>query len=234
MTGELILLVDDEPDIQNIQKAYLSKEGFRLAFAATGAEAVQLAGSLEPDLIILDVALPDMDGFEVCRIIRTKTKVPILFLSGREDDIDQIIGHRIGGDDYITKPFSPPVLVAKVKSHIRRYKELSGSPKAASNGRALIFGELAIDRDCCEVTREGKPISLAAKEFQLLCCLAENAGRVFSAEHLFDSIWGKDSFGDIRTVMVHISNLRKKIEQDPARPEYIITVRGMGYKFNGG
>ncbi len=233
MTGELILLVDDDPDIQDIQKAYLSKEGFRLAFAATGAEAVRLTGSLEPDLIILDVALPDVDGFEVCRIIRTKTKVPILFLSGREDDIDQIIGHRIGGDDYITKPFSPPVLVAKVKSHIRRYKELSGSP-TASNRQAILFGKLAIDRDRCEVTREGRPISLAAKEFQLLCCLAENAGRVFSADHLFDSIWGKDSFGDNRTVMVHISNLRKKIEQDPSQPEYIITVRGMGYKFNGG
>ncbi|MCA1038266.1 response regulator transcription factor [Bacillus infantis] len=233
MTGELILLVDDDPDIQDIQKAYLYKEGFRLAFAATGTEAVHLAESLEPHLIILDVALPDMDGFEVCRILRTITKVPILFLSGREDDIDQIIGHRIGGDDYVTKPFSPPVLVAKVKSHIRRFKELSESPKA-NYGQALIFGKLAIDRASCEVTREGKPISLAAKEYQLLCCFAENAGRVFSAEHLFDSIWGKESLGDIRTVMVHISNLRKKIEQDPARPEYITTVRGIGYKFNGG
>jgi two-component system, OmpR family, response regulator VicR len=233
LAGEMILLVDDDPDIQVIQKAYLSKEGFRLAFASAGAEAVRLAGSLEPDLIILDVALPDMDGFEVCRILRTKTNVPILFLSGREDDIDQILGHRIGGDDYVTKPFSPPVLVAKVKSHIRRFKELSGSKKA-DNGQAMIFGKLAIDRDSCEVTREGKPISLAAKEYQLLCCFAENAGRVFSAEHLFDSIWGKDSLGDIRTVMVHISNLRKKIERDPSMPEYIITVRGMGYKFNGG
>lgn len=234
MAGDKVLLVDDDEGVLEIQRMYLEREGFQLLFAGDGPSAIKLAEEQMPDLIILDVSLPGIDGFEVCQILRKTTKVPILFLSAREDDFEQILGHRIGGDDYITKPFSPGILVAKVKSHLRRYRDLadlSGMQGPFGQKTVLLYNGLEIEKENCVVKKNGKPVTLSTKEFLLLCFLAEHPNRVYSVEHIFDVIWGGDSLGDYRTVMVHISNLRKKIEYDPANPMYISTVRGRGYKF---
>lgn len=235
MLKEKILLVDDDPDIHEIQRVYLEKEGYVLFFARDGKEAIRLAEKEQPDLIILDVQLPDMDGFEVCRSIRNFAKVPILFLSGVGDDVEMILGHRIGGDDYITKPFSPGLLVAKVKVHLRRYAEMSsklGEQAKDIGSSTFSFGNIIVEKDNCVVKKNGKELSLSTKEFLLLCYLTENPNRVLSLEQIFERIWGKDSLGDFRTVMVHISNLRKKIEDDASKPQYLLTVRGLGYKFS--
>lgn len=237
MTKETILLVDDDTDIQNLQRLYLQKEGFNLLFASSGKKALELAAEEEPSLIILDVNLPDLDGFEVCQSLRQYTKVPILFVTGRNEDADAILGHRIGGDDYIYKPFNPGVLVAKVKAHLRRYRDLTSRQvhqDIQQLQQVLTFGDLVIEKEQCVVKKDGETVSLSTKEFLLLCFLAENPNRVFSLDHIFDKIWGEESLGDYRTVMVHISNLRKKIEKDPGKPELILTVRGLGYKFSGG
>ncbi|MFK2826708.1 response regulator transcription factor [Bacillus sp. B190/17] len=235
MPRETILLVDDDPDIQEIQKLYLEKEGFHLIFAGDGKTAIQLTKQQKPELIILDVNLPDMDGFEVCQHIRNLTNVPILFLSGREGDFEQILGHRIGGDDYIIKPFSPSILAAKVKAHLRRYRDLTDYTKTVditAKQKIITFGDLIIEKENCVVKKNGAPLSLSTKEFLLLCLFAEHPNRVFSLEQLFDRIWGEESLGDYRTVMIHISNLRKKIEVNPSKPALILTVRGLGYKFS--
>lgn len=234
MGRDRLLIVDDDESALEIQKLYLEKEGFDVIMAEDGPKGISLVEEKKPDLIILDVSLPGMDGFEVCQILRKTTNVPILFLSAREEDFEQILGHRIGGDDYITKPFHPGLLVAKVKAHIRRYRELSESKTFTSltEKKVISYKELEIEIENGIVKKEGNPVTLSTKEFRLLCFLAEHPNRVFSVEQIFDVIWGQDSLGDYRTVMVHISNLRKKIENDPARPSYISTVRGLGYKFN--
>lgn len=235
MAAETILIVDDDEDIQEIQKIYLKKEGFHLLFARDGQTAITLVKNKNPHLIILDVGLPDIDGFEVCQHLRRITKVPILFLSGRENDVDQILGHRIGGDDYMIKPFRPGILIAKVKAHLRRYRELSSqneSLAAPSEQTIIHFGDIVIEKENCVVKKKGVPLALSTKEFLLLCLLADHPNRVFSLEEIFDRIWGEQSLGDYRTVMVHISNLRKKIEANPTKPALILTVRGLGYKFS--
>lgn len=227
-----MMLIDDDPSIQEIIKLYMEKEGFNIGIAVDGSSALQLVEQFNPNLIILDVMLPDMDGFEVCRLLRQKTDVPILFLSAKEDDFNQILGHRIGGDDYITKPFSPGLLVAKVMAHLRRRSCQTNEVNQKSRQTVLEFPNLIIEKESCIVKVNEKVVALSAKEFFLLCLLAENPNRVFNVESIFELIWGEDSLGDYRTVMVHISNLRKKIEPNPANPIYILTVRGMGYKFN--
>ncbi|MGP7819349.1 response regulator [Niallia sp. 01092] len=237
MDGEKILIVDDDDDIKEVLRLYLHKEGFQIFCAHNGYEALTIMDMQEPDLIFLDIVLPDLDGFEICQLIRKKTDVPIVFLSSKEEDIDKILGLRIGGDDYITKPFSPGVLIARIKSHLRRSRQhrskLNDNKKNETRESVLSFPELSIDLESCVVKRNNTTISLSTKEFQLLCLLAKNPDRVYPIEQLFQNIWGEDSLGDNRTVMVHISNLRKKIEIDPSKPMYILTVRGIGYKFNG-
>ncbi|MEK4147891.1 response regulator transcription factor [Robertmurraya sp. FSL W8-0741] len=228
-----ILIVDDDPDIRNILELYLEKEGFKITSVIEGSEAIDVLDGFSPDLIILDIMMPGLDGYETCQAIREKTDAPILFLSAKEDDFDKILGLRIGGDDYITKPFSPGVLVARIKAHLRRTR-ISRQKKNISVERNIIeFPGLSIDLDSCLVRSRGTPITLPVKEYQLLSLLSQNVEKVYSVEQLFQLIWGEDSLGDNRTVMVHISNLRKKIEPNPAKPEYILTVRGIGYKFNG-
>ncbi|KMY51569.1 response regulator transcription factor [Peribacillus loiseleuriae] len=235
MAEETLLLVDDDEDIQEILKLYLVREGFRLLFAKDGQTAIKLTEEYNPHLIILDVSLPGMDGFEVCQALREITKVPILFLSGREDHFDQILGHRIGGDDYITKPFNPGLLVAKVKAHLRRYRDLKNQTETlgvSTEEKVLVFDNLIIEKENGVVKKDGVPLTLSMKEFLLLCFFAENPNRILSLEQIFERIWGEDHLGDYRTVMVHISNLRKKIECDPTKPKFITTSRGLGYKFN--
>ncbi|MEH7126459.1 response regulator transcription factor [Bacillus sp. JJ1532] len=235
MRTEKILVVDDDRDIREVLYLYLNNEGYDVTLADNGEKALLLFGSNNFDLILLDVMMPVVDGFETCQSLRKKSNVPIIFLSAKEDDIDKILGLRIGGDDYITKPFSPAVLVAKIKAQLRRIRQNdfeSSNEKKNRENDILQFPDLTIDIDRHVVQKCGEKISLPAKEFQLLCLLAKNAGRVYSVEQLFQQIWGEDSLGDNRTVMVHVSNLRKKIEPDPVKPIYVQTVRGIGYKFN--
>lgn len=233
MKRDRILIVDDDPDIRNILELYLEKEGFKIITANEGSKAIHAIDTHSPDLIILDIMMPGLDGYETCQAIREKTDAPILFLSAKEDDFDKILGLRLGGDDYITKPFSPGVLVARIKAHLRRTRLTHSKKEQEPVHTTLEFPGLFIDLDSCIVRVNGQIISLPAKEFQLLCLLGKNVEKVFSVEQLFQLIWGENSLGDNRTVMVHISNLRKKIEPDPTKPMYILTVRGIGYKFNG-
>ncbi|WP_019155638.1 response regulator transcription factor [Robertmurraya massiliosenegalensis] len=233
MSRDRVLIVDDDPDIRNILELYLENEGFEIVTVTEGSEAINSIDGFKPDLIILDIMMPGLDGYETCQGIREKTDAPILFLSAKEDDLDKILGLRIGGDDYITKPFSPSVLVARIKAHLRRTR-ISRNKKVIKEERSVIeFPGLMIDLDSCLVRSGGITVTLAAKEYQLLSLLSQNVEKVFSVEQLFQLIWGENSLGDNRTVMVHISNLRKKIEPNPTKPIYILTVRGIGYKFNG-
>jgi DNA-binding response OmpR family regulator len=233
-----ILVVDDEFEISEIIDMYLSKEGFEVSIAKSGQEAVLMAGNLHPDLIILDVLLPDFDGFEVCRQIRKTMDIPILFLSCKNEDIDIILGLGVGGDDYITKPFSPSQLVARVKANLRRQRLQSAvrmhTPSSEEEAVTVYRkGPLEVDVNSYEARLNGVLIELSSKEFDLLVKLIQQPNRVFATKQLFDAIWGHDALGDYRTVMVHICNLRKKIEVDASKPEFILTVRGVGYKFNG-
>jgi two-component system, OmpR family, response regulator VicR len=234
MSEEKILIVDDDHDIREVLDLYLRKEGYRLFHAQNGYDAVIQAERHNPDLVLLDVMMPGIDGFEACQQIRGKTNVPILFLSAKDDDFDKILGLRIGGDDYITKPFNPALLSARIKAHLRRNRIVIVQDRDPEDTKKVLqFPGLAIDQESYVVTVQGVQVNLSAKEYKLLYILANHPNRVYNVEQLFQTVWGEDSLGDNRTVMVHISNLRKKIEKDPANPNYIITVRGIGYKFNG-
>jgi DNA-binding response OmpR family regulator len=231
LSGERILVVDDEVEIGELLDLYLTKEGYEVATALDGRQAMDIVTNEKIDLIILDVLLPGLDGIEVCSEIRKITDVPIVFLSCRGDDIDKVMGLVAGGDDYITKPFSPREIVARVKAHLRRYRMTAAAREEPP--RVLRYRGLEIDLPACVVRVRGQEVYLSHKEFEVLSLLAQNPDKVFSADELFERLWQMQSLGDIRTVMVHISNVRKKIEKNPAAPEYILTVRGAGYKFNG-
>lgn len=227
-----ILVVDDEQEITELIALYLQREGFTVNISDNGESALLLAETLLPDLILLDVSLGHMDGIEVCRTLRQGScaDVPILFLSCRSDDHDIIRGLSEGGDDYITKPFSPSQLVARVQAHIRRRRTRERTTEEPVE--KLSFPGLKIDFRTLEVHLEGELISLSAKEFELLSVLARQPNRVFPLEDLYRRVWQSDSMGDTRTLMVHISNLRKKIEIDPSNPRWVQTVRGFGYRFS--
>ncbi|WP_028307893.1 response regulator transcription factor [Desulfitibacter alkalitolerans] len=229
MAGEKILIIDDERDIIQLVTLLLQDERYQVISAESGQQALKLARTEKPDLIILDVFLPDMDGIDVCQELRHFTSVPILFLSCKCDDIDKIVGLRVGGDDYITKPFSPGELIARVKAHLRRSRLPSTINK---HNRIYRYPGLEIDVASHEIRLNHSIVNLSAKEFQILAILAQNPSRIFTADHLFQLVWNLEDFTDTRTVAVHISSLRKKIEPDPAKPRYVLTVRGVGYKFN--
>lgn len=237
MANERILLMDDDPDMRKVLGLYLEKNGYKTFTSNNGYQAIQMVEEVQPDLIILDVLMPNLDGFELCQYIRKKTDVPILFFSSRVDDLDTIMGLGIGGDDYIPKTTSLPVVVAKIKAHLRRNRTLPSLRKNVHDPQAeeksvLAFPGLVIKLDSAVVEVDGSPIKLSAKEYQLLCLLAKSPDRIFSVESLFEQIWGEESLGDHRTVLVHISNLRKKLEQNLDGTVYIQTFRGIGYKFN--
>jgi DNA-binding response OmpR family regulator len=232
MSGSKILVVDDESEITELITLYLEREGYEVHSADDGEEAIRIAGELQPDLIILDILLKSLDGIEVCKRIRSVSSVPILFISCKSDDTDIIHGLTVGGDDYVTKPFSPSQLVARVKAHLRRQSAIGHQRMNREIAEQLAFEGLVIDVAGRTVHSGEREIVLSAKEFDLLVCLAQSPNRAFALEDLYNHVWGYDSMGDTRTLMVHISNLRKKIEPDPANPVYIVTVRGVGYKFN--
>lgn len=233
MSGNKILVVDDEADITELISLYMEREGYSVRTTDNGEDAIALTVSFEPDLIILDIQLKHMDGFEVCKQIRASTDVPILFVSCMSDDTDIIHGLTVGGDDYMTKPFSPSQLVARVKAHLRRQSVNDRQkPIDRAAGEVLTYEGLVIDLPGRTVHVGGKEAFLSAKEFELLVRLAKTPNRAFALDDLYTIVWGHNSMGDTRTLMVHVSNLRKKIEPDPANPIYIVTVRGVGYKFN--
>lgn len=234
MAGETILIVDDDEDIREIISMYLKKEGYRVISASDGNQALSYAFSDNPDLFIMDMMLPGLDGIEVCQEIRKKLTSPIIFLSCKSTPSDKSMGLIAGGDDYMSKPFDSMELLARVKAHLRRSRMLMQSSSEAANtaGSYICYPGLTIDLNSYSITANGQEVILSPKEFQLLSLLAQSPNTVFSNEHLFQALWGTESFGDYRTVMVHISNIRKKIEQDPKRPSFIQTIKGVGYKFS--
>jgi len=229
---ETVLIVEDEENIQIAVKYNLQKEGYRVETAADGESGLELARSISPQLVILDVMLPGMNGLEVCRSIRRDATVPILMLTARGEEIDRVLGLEIGADDYLVKPFGMRELIARVKALIRRSTVAAASPSQPA-ARVLRSGDLEINVDSHVAMLRGKTLELKPKEFELLTLLVENKGRVFTREQVLDRLWGIDFIGDIRTVDVHIRWLREKIETDDAKPERIITVRGVGYRFEG-
>ncbi len=230
MKDKKILLVDDEIDILNLLETVLKKEGFNNIYKTTsGNEAIKMCEKMEPDLIVLDIMLPDIDGFEVCRRLREFSLAPIIFLSAKDDDVDKLLGLGIGGDDYITKPFSPKEVAFRIKAHFRRceYYNLKSKPQGK---KVIPFGDIEIDEEKGEVRKKGKIVTLTFKEYKLLLYLAQNSNKILSKTQILDKVWGSDFEGYENTLMVHISHLRQKLEEDPANPKHIITVKGLGYK----
>lgn len=220
-----ILIIEDDESIAELEKDYLTINGFVCDIATRGPQGLEMALQKEYNLIIIDVMLPGMDGFEICRNIRETKQTPVIFLTARGEDIDKIRGLGLGADDYMTKPFSPNELVARVKAHIMRYAVLSGGEKTDS----IEVRGLEIDKVSHRVTLDGKELSMPTKEYELLLYLAEHPNRVFSKDILFDRIWGMDALGDISTVTVHIQRVRDKIEDKQRK--FIETVWGVGYRF---
>jgi len=225
-----ILIVDDEKNIVDILKFNLNKESFETIEAYDGKQAIELAEREKPDLIILDIMLPEMDGFTVCRKLRQTMQTPILMLTAREEEVDKVLGLELGADDYITKPFSPRELMARVKANLRRLNEDTAPAQPANE--CLRYADLEIDVNRYEVRRGGTVLELTLREFELVKFLAIQKGQIFSRENLLEKVWGYEYFGDVRTVDVTVRRLREKLEKDASKPEYILTKRGVGYYFN--
>nr|WP_025784597.1 response regulator transcription factor [Sporosarcina sp. D27] len=230
-----ILLVDDEQDILDLLEMVLTKEGLRNIYKANNGNAgIKLCKEINPDIIVLDVMLPDIDGLEVCRRIREFSFCPIIFLSAKSDDVDKLIGLGVGGDDYVTKPFSPKEVAYRIKAQFRRLEQIQHVNRSNSIEELkeiFIYADLEIDEDKAEVKKSGQRIDLTAKEYQLLLYLVKNSNRILSKDLILERIWGSNYEGYDNTLMVHIRNLRKKIEDNPSSPKYIITFKGLGYKF---
>jgi len=229
---ERILVVDDEDSILQLVAYNLRRAGFDVITAGNGEDALRIFRAEGPDMVVLDVMLPGVDGFEVCKEMRRESDKPILMLTARGEEIDRVIGFEIGADDYVAKPFSPRELVGRVKAILRRSRKDAPDP-AENDGDAVIFGALSINFVTYEVVFKGSRVDLTPTEFQILKVLAQNPNRVFSRDELVDRVMGQDFFGDVRTIDVHIRHLRSKIEENPSEPRFIETVRGAGYKFAG-
>jgi two-component system, OmpR family, response regulator len=223
-----ILVVEDDPNILESVKYNLQKDGYDTLTAVDGAQALEIARSGKPDLIILDILLPQMNGLEVCRILRKEMAIPIIMLTARDTEIDKITGLDLGADDYVTKPFSMRELMSRIRSLLRR-----AEIKPVTSETKLISGDLEIDVPHHVVKKAGVSLILSPKEFDLLAFLVSNKGQVFSRDQLLEKVWGYDFAGDTRTVDVHISWLQEKIESNSQEPKYLLTVRGLGYKFEG-
>lgn len=225
-----VLIIEDEPSIAKLQRDYLEIHGFAVDMEHHGDTGLQKALKDDFDLIILDLMLPGIDGFEVCRLLREQKETPILIVSARKEDIDIMRGLGLGADDYMTKPFNPMELIARVKAHLSRYERLVGN-RSSQRERIVVRG-LTIDRSSRRVHVNGdQEVVMTSKEFDLLAFLASNPGRVMTKEMLYEQIWGMDSAGDIATVTVHVGKVREKIEYDPSNPQYIETIWGVGYRF---
>lgn len=230
-----VLIVDDDKNILEVLKYNLLQEGFNVVTAEDGIQALELARREKPDLILLDIMLPGVDGLEVCRILRKEMPVPILMLTAKIDEIDKVVGLELGADDYITKPFSIRELMARIRATVRRshWNEQQASPADPSTQTVLKADNLEVDVSGHRVFHEGKVINLSPKEFGLLAFLMRHRGQVFNREQLVEQIWGYDFGGTARTVDVHILSLRRKIGDNAENPEHLLTVHGLGYKFEG-
>jgi DNA-binding response OmpR family regulator len=236
---EKILVVDDEISLQETVAYNLKKQGYDVQTTGDGAEALDLAREMQPDLIILDVMLPGLDGFEICRILRKEMTTPVLMLTARDDEIDRVVGLEVGADDYMAKPFSMRELIARVKAMLRRVRLIreevntGEGPDGKPKQEVMEFDNLRIDMTRREIKVNDEVVAFKPKEYELLTFLAQHQGQVLSREFILERVWGWDFIGDSRTVDVHVRWLREKIENDPANPRRIITVRGAGYRFEG-
>ncbi len=233
---EKILVVEDELSLRESLAYNLKKEGYTVETAGDGRSAIEAARRLKPDLLLLDVMLPELDGFEVARVLRKEMTTAILMLTARDAEIDRVVGLEVGADDYLTKPFSMRELLARVKAQLRRtrlIREELGKDGAAPVHELLSFGQLVINQTRREVTLDKTPLALKPKEYELLLFLAQHRGQMLSREFILERVWGWDYIGDSRTVDVHVRWLRQKIESDASKPERIVTVRGGGYRFEG-
>ena len=219
-----VLAVDDELNILELVKLYLGREGYQVETASRGGDAIAKLNTFNPDLIVLDLMLPDIDGFEVCRQIRSKSRIPILMLTARKEDIDKVVGLEMGADDYLTKPFNPRELVARIRAILRRSQAV---PQSGVSGDIIEVGKLRIDLPRHEVSIDGRPLKLRTKEFALLAALAQNSGILLSRDKILEMVWGFDYYGETRTVDVHVNHLREKLADSDVNIE---TVRGSGYK----
>jgi two-component system, OmpR family, response regulator VicR len=226
-----ILLIDDEEDITDLIEDILLKEGFKnIRKAHCGLDGIKICESEKPDIVVLDIMLPDIDGIEVCKRIRQFSYCPILFLSAKNSDIDKIVGLSMGGDDYITKPFSPREIAFRIKAQLRRQQYDGIKEVSSSENENINIGNITIDKLHSQVYKDGAEVKLTAKEYKLLLYLAENSNKIVNKERLCEVVWGEDYFGYDNTISVHIRHLREKLEQNPSKPEIIVTVIGLGYK----
>lgn len=224
-----ILIVDDEIELLNLLKLVLIKEGFENIYTAqNGKDAIQLFEDVKPDLAILDVMLPDMEGYDICKLIRKTSNIPILFLSAKGEELDRVMGLAIGADDYITKPFSPKEVMLRVKIQLTKYMMINNN--TPNHKEILIVKPFEVDEEKMEVRKNGQLIELKPKEYKMFLYMLKRKNQIISKERFCDEVWGEDFFGFDNTIMVHIRKLREKIEENPSKPEYILTVKGLGYK----
>lgn len=229
LSKKKILIIDDEEDILNLLSMVLKKEGFENIYTAEEAESgITLFKRVNPDIILLDIMLPDEEGYEVCKKIRKTSNVSILFISARTEEIDRVLGFALGGDDYITKPFSTKEVAYRIKAHLRR---CSYNDKEENKNTILNLGPFQIDEEKIEVRKNGEPIELKPKEYKMFLYMARHPNQIMSKEKLCSEVWGEDYIGFDNTIMVHVRRLREKIEEDPSNPKYIINIKGLGYKF---
>lgn len=225
-----MLIIDDERELRTMLSSYLEAEGFEVLEAADGRQGLEVMAKTGPDLVILDVGLPGIDGFEVLSTLRKGSDVPVIMLTARAEEVDRVVGLTVGADDYVTKPFSPRELSARIAAILRRSTMVM---RSSEDEQVLRFENLTIDQARREVTRDGQTVEMSTLEFDLLAALAVSPGRVFSRQQLMEKVWGWDYFGVDRVVDVHVANIRKALGDDPAHPRFIGTVRGVGYKFVG-
>lgn len=225
-----VLVVEDEDSFVDALTVGLKREGFRVQVAKDGAEALDLFDVVAPDLVLLDVMLPKVSGLDVCRQLRTRSKVPIIMVTAKGAEIDTVVGLEVGADDYVTKPYRLRELVARMRAVLRRAPADAGLTEIA--GEVLAVGDVVLDPERHEVTIRGEAVSLPLKEFELLALLLDNAGRVLTRDVLIDRVWGHDYVGDTKTLDVHVKRLRAKVEEDPSNPSRIVTIRGLGYKYD--
>jgi two-component system, OmpR family, response regulator RegX3 len=224
-----VLLVEDEESITAPLAEALSRDGFETVIAGTAAEALELAGTRSPDLVLLDLGLPDGSGLDVCRELRARSAVPIIMVTARGEEMDRVVGLEVGADDYVVKPFSAREVIARIRAVLRR----TAAPPPAAQAEVAELGDLRVDRARRSVTLAGEPLELSRKEFDLIRLLVDSAGTVVTRERLIDEVWDTNWFGSTKTLDVHISALRKKLGDDPTTPRYIHTVRGVGFRFAG-
>ena len=231
MTHARVMVVDDDPEIAELIRDYLEAERFEVILSFDGKDCLRLFREYRPQLVVLDVMLPGLDGMEVCRTIRAESNIPIIMLSAKKSEVDKILGLGLGADDYVVKPFSPGEVVARVKAQLRRYRHLSAPESRADT---LAFRDLEIDLKAYTVRRRGRIVPLTTREFEVLRFMALHPNQVLTRQQIYDNVWGVNEYGDLGTVTIHIKKIREKIEDDASNPRFITTVWGVGYKFEGG